>query len=167
VTQAGGRMERIESVDGSRLSERSRRKKNKSAKKSAGRGFRSVVEQAADARSAPFDLDDQEHARTLEGLLDELHESGEALLQTQSLDNIRKYRQAVRAFLDHVVNGMLAVDEQVSGGSVLRRKRFTQVKVVDGKLERLAAEVLQNQGRQLDLLEKINEIRGLLVDLIT
>jgi len=34
-------------------------------------------------------------------------------------------------------------------------------------LERLVAEVLQNQGKQLDLLEKINEIRGLLVDLIT
>jgi uncharacterized protein YaaR (DUF327 family) len=160
-------MERIESLDGSRLSERSRRKKNKSTKKPAGGGFRSVVEHAAEAWSAPFDLDDLGYARTLEGLLDEVHEAGEALLQTQSLDNIRKYRQAVRGFLDHVVNRMLAVEEQVSGGSVLRRKRFTQVKVVDGKLERLAAEVLQNQGRQLDLLEKINEIRGLLIDLIT
>jgi uncharacterized protein YaaR (DUF327 family) len=161
-------MERIESLDGSHLSERSRRKKNKSAKKLAGGGFRSMVEQTANERSALFDLEEQsEHARTLEGLLDEVHESGEALLQSQSLDNIRKYRQAVRAFLDHVLNRMLAVEEQVSGGSVLRRKRFTQVKVIDGKLERLAAEVLQNQGKQLDLLEKINEIQGLLIDLMT
>ena len=127
-----------------------------------------MVEQTANERSALFDLEEQsEHARTLEGLLDEVHESGEALLQSQSLDNIRKYRQAVRAFLDHVLNRMLAVEEQVSGGSVLRRKRFTQVKVIDGKLERLAAEVLQSQGKQLDLLEKINEIQGLLIDLMT
>jgi len=73
----------------------------------------------------------------------------------------------VRSFLDYVVNNMLAVEEQTSGNNILRRKRFTQVRIIDGRLERLVAEVLQNQGKQLDLLEKINEIRGLLVDLIT
>jgi uncharacterized protein YaaR (DUF327 family) len=41
------------------------------------------------------------------------------------------------------------------------------VKIIDNKLESLVQAVLQNQGKQLDVLERINEIRGLLVDLIT
>jgi uncharacterized protein YaaR (DUF327 family) len=161
-------MERIESLDGSYLSGHSRRKRSKSTTKLKAQSFDSVVEEAAQEQSPYFDLDDNsEHRENLEELLDEVHETGEILVESQSLENIKRYRRAVRSFLDYVVSNMLAVEEQTSGSNILRRKRFTQVKIIDGRLERLVAEVLQNQGKQLDLLEKINEIRGLLVDLIT
>lgn len=161
-------MERIESLDGSYLSGRSRRKKSKSAKKLKAQSFESVVEEAAQELSSYFDLDDHSgHRENLEELLDEVHETGEMLVESQSLENIKRYRGAVRSFLDYVVSNMLAVEEQTSGNNILRRKRFIQVKIIDGRLERLVAELLQNQGKQLDLLEKVNEIRGLLVDLIT
>ncbi len=161
-------MERIESLDGSYLSGRSRRKRSKSTKKLKAKSFDSVVEESAQDQSPYFDLDDNsEHRENLEELLDEVHETGEILVENQSLEIIKRYRRAVRSFLDYVVSNMLAVEEQTSGSNILRRKRFTQVKIIDGRLERLVAEVLQNQGKQLDLLEKIDEIRGLLVDLIT
>lgn len=161
-------MDRIESLDGSYLSGRSRRKKSKSTKKLKTQSFDSVVDEAAQEQSPYFDLDDHsEHRENLEELLDEVHEIGEVLVESQSLENIKRYRRAVRSFLDYVVSNMLAVEEQTSGSNILRRKRFTQVKIVDGRLERLVAEVLQNQGKQLDLLERIDEIHGLLVDLIT
>ncbi|MCK5007545.1 MAG: YaaR family protein, partial [Spirochaetales bacterium] len=119
-------------------------------------------------QSLYFGLDENnEHRENLEELLDEVYETGEILVESQSLENIKRYRRAVRSFLDYVVSNMIAVEEQTSGSNILRRKRFTQVKIIDGRLERLAAQVLQNQGKQLDILEKINEIRGLLVDLIT
>jgi len=160
-------MERIESLDGSYLSGRSRRKRSKSTKKLKAKSFDSVVEESAQDQSPYFDLDDNsEHRENLEELLDEVHETGEILVESQSLEIIKRYRRAVRSFLDYVVSNMLAVEEQTSGSNILRRKRFTQVKIIDGRLERLVAEVLQNQGKQLDLLEKIDEIRGLLVDLI-
>ena len=161
-------MERIESLDGSYLSGRSRRKRSKSTKKLKAKSFDSVVEESAQDQSPYFDLDDNsEHRENLEELLDEVHETGEILVESQSLEIIKRYRRAVRSFLDYVVSNMLAVEEQTSGSNILRRKLFTQVKIIDGRLERLVAEVLQNQGKQLDLLEKIDEIRGLLVDLIT
>jgi len=161
-------MERIESLDGSYLSGRSRAKRSKSTKKLKAQSFDSVVEEAAQEQSPYFDPDDNsEHRENLEELLDEVHETGEILVESQSLENIKRYRRAVRSFLDYVVSNMLAVEEQTSGSNILRRKRFTQVKIIDGGLERLVAQVLQNQGKQLDILEKINEIRGLLVNLIT
>jgi uncharacterized protein YaaR (DUF327 family) len=161
-------MDRIESLDGSYLSGRSRRKKDKSTKKLKGRSFASAVEQSIENKSAVFDMEAHgEHRENLEELLDEVHQSGETLIENQSLDSIKRYRQAVSAFLAYVVQHMLDVEEQTSGGDILRRKRFTQVRIVDGKLESLIQGVLRNQVKQLDLLEKINEIRGMLVDLIT
>jgi uncharacterized protein YaaR (DUF327 family) len=50
---------------------------------------------------------------------------------------------------------------------VQKRKRFTQIRVIDQRLEQLVTAVLQNQGKQLNILERVNEIRGLLVNLIT
>jgi uncharacterized protein YaaR (DUF327 family) len=44
---------------------------------------------------------------------------------------------------------------------------FHSVKVVDEKLDRLAAEVLSNHADKLAMLAKIDEINGLLVDLIS
>jgi uncharacterized protein YaaR (DUF327 family) len=161
-------MDRIESLDGSYLSGRSRRKKDKSTKRLKGQSFASIVEQSAEEQSAFFDFEAHgEHRENLEELLDEVHQSGEKLVQSQSLENIKRYRQAVSGFLKFVVGKMLKLEEQTSGGNILRRKRFTQVKIVDGKLESLVQAVLGNQGKQLDVLERINEIRGLLIDLIT
>jgi uncharacterized protein YaaR (DUF327 family) len=161
-------MDRIESLDGSHLSGRSRRKKEKSTEKLKGRSFASVVEQTAEQQTPLFEVEDQgEHGENLEELLDEVNQMGEMLAESQSLENIKRYRQAVSAFLKFVVDNMLTVEEQTSGGNVLRRKRFTQVRIINTKLESLLQGVLQNQGKQLDVLEKINEIRGLLVDLIT
>jgi uncharacterized protein YaaR (DUF327 family) len=48
----------------------------------------------------------------------------------------------------------------------LKRKKFTQVEIIDQKLEQLAAGILSNQKDQLGLLGKIEEINGLLVDLL-
>jgi len=115
-----------------------------------------------------FDLEAHgEHREDLEELLDEVHERGEMLAESQSLENIKRYRAAVSEFLEFVVSNMLTVEERSSGGNIARRKRFTQVKIIDTKLESLVQGVLRNQGKQLDVLEKINEIRGLLIDLIT
>ena len=161
-------MDRIESLDGSYLSGRSRRKKNKSTKRLKGESFASIVEQSAEEKSPFFDFEAHgEHRENLEELLDEVHQSGEMLAESQSLENIKRYRQAVSGFLKFVVDKMLKLEEQTSGGNILRRKRFTQVKIVDGKLESLVQAVLGDQGKQLDVLERINEIRGLLIDLIT
>jgi uncharacterized protein YaaR (DUF327 family) len=161
-------MERIESLDGSHFSGRSRRKKSKRSKQLKARTFSSVVQEAGREESLDFDLEEHaDHRENLGELLDEVHESGEILLESQSLENIKKYRQAVQTFLQYVVDKMLAVEQRTSGSNILRRKRFTQITIIDGKLQRLVTGVLQNQTKQLDLLEKINEINGLLVDLIT
>jgi len=103
----------------------------------------------------------------LEELLDEVSESGERLHESQSLENIRAFRESVKRFLGYVVKHALEVDEHVSGANILKRKKFTLVKVIDRKLESLAAAVLAGQADQMEILRRVDEIRGLVVDLVT
>ena len=49
----------------------------------------------------------------------------------------------------------------------MKKKRFTLVKVIDEKLESLVAEILRGQSEQLKILERIEEINGLIVDIIS
>lgn len=105
--------------------------------------------------------------KVLEGLLDDVHACGDALKERTHPDNIVAYKNAVRSFVRYVVDRSIAVTERTSGGNILKRKKFTQVQVIDEKLEQLAAGILANQKNQLALLAKIEEINGLLVDLIS
>ena len=162
-------MDRIESLEAFQFSKPSERRKAGRGRSSKAARFSSALDRAhAENRQYdPADYADGTLSLSLEELLDEVHGSGEVLIETQSLESVKRYRQAVRSFLDYVVKAMLKVEETTSGGSVARRKRFTQIRIIDEKLERLVSGVLQNQKRQLDLLEGINEIQGLLVDLMS
>jgi uncharacterized protein YaaR (DUF327 family) len=105
--------------------------------------------------------------KILESLLDEVHSSGDLLKEKPLPDNIVAYKNAVRSFVRYVVDRIYTVTESTSGGNILKRKKFTQVQIIDEKLEQLAAGILSNQRDQLALLGKIEEINGLLVDLMS
>ncbi len=105
--------------------------------------------------------------RVLEALLDDVHSAGDTLKGRQTPDTILAYKDAVRSFVGYVVSRAFDVTESTSGGNILKRKKFTQVQVIDAKLEELARGILSNQKNQLAVLERIEEINGLLVDLMS
>lgn len=98
-------------------------------------------------------------------LLDAVFEAGDRLKRHRDTATLMAYKETVRRFLNAVVRRGLDIEERTSGSNVLRRKRYALVKVVDGKLEQLAAGMVTNQREQLQLLARIDEINGLLIDL--
>ncbi len=104
---------------------------------------------------------DEAHA-----LLDEVHQRGDELKREMSLKALERYKNAVRAFLKCVVEHGVGLFETSSGAQVGNRKRFTVVAVIDRKLERLAAGMMATQRDQLDILERVAEINGMLIDLL-
>ena len=103
---------------------------------------------------------------SLEEMLDDIHSIGEKIRENANYETVANYKNAVRAFIKHVVSGALVVEEKHSSPNILRQKKFTLVKIIDQKLERLASGVLMNQRDALGILAKIDEINGLLVNLI-
>jgi uncharacterized protein len=103
----------------------------------------------------------------IEDVLDKVFETGNKLKHEQSIENIKNYKKTVKQFLEYIIRKTIKIEEKTSGINILKRKKFTLIKIIDKKLESLAVDVLGRQKKQLEILGKIEEINGLIVDLIT
>ena len=121
--------------------------------------------------SLPPEIASLPESEILSSLLDNVSESGEALKERPFPDNIVRYKEAVRNFMKFVVSR--AYKKETSKGIIIRKgldvtqKEYTQIQVIDEKLERLAAGILSNQKDKLAILAAVEEINGLLVDLLS
>lgn len=106
-------------------------------------------------------------SETVEGLLDDVNQLGEALKKDATLAALKRYKSSVKRFYKYVVDHSLEAD-RVTGRlnpRTMSRKQYTLIAIIDDKLERLGACVLQNQKDQLDILKKVDELYGILIDL--
>jgi len=158
-------MERIDPTGRSSYSPRNKNKK-KIGKKDGGLIFSSLVDDSEGTEAHEVETELFLQYESVEKMLDEIHAIGEKIRENVSFETISQYRSAVRAFIKHVVTRALKVEEKRSSANILRQKKFTVVKVIDQKLERLASGVLMNQHDTFEILAKIDEINGLLIDLI-
>jgi len=147
-------------------------KKNDEGKK-AGRGkgiFRTSLAKAIDENDAAEGSGAGLPAEYSDGpigdLLDAVHEAGDRLKEHLSIAQVQAYKNAVRNFVHHVVENAWSVEKKTSGGNILKRKEFYRLAVIDESLEKLAAEILRNQRDRLEILRRIDEINGMLVDLL-
>lgn len=159
-------MDRIEPDGFFTRRDRAREKKRVAEGKRPKRSFFSIV--AADTTEtfgSEALLDGAISLEEAHGLLDEIHQAGERLLEEPTPQQAKAYRELIRRFMRGVVPGAYDVQEHQSGGNILKRKRFTLVRQIDQKVERLVAGILQTQGRQFDILGRLEEIHGMLIDL--
>jgi uncharacterized protein YaaR (DUF327 family) len=98
-------------------------------------------------------------------LLDDVHSAGDALKNRPFPDEIQQYKRAVKRFVKFVVNNAFDIKNEKAK---IRKKEitYTSITVIDQKLENLAAQVMASQGEKLDILARVHEINGLLVDLL-
>ncbi|MDX9801337.1 MAG: YaaR family protein [Spirochaetia bacterium] len=110
---------------------------------------------------------------SLEELLDDVHSAGEKLIDKPFISNIKEYRESIKRFIGYIVKNAYNMESDIqsrkyikNGMPVIDEKRWTKIKIIDSQLEKLAFHILQNQRSQLTILKKIEEIEGLLVDLM-
>jgi uncharacterized protein len=162
-------LERIDPFGRSFHSPTSKSKKKAKSKESKRSSFSTLVdgERRTSAGEAVFAELGVDADTSLEEMLDAIHSVGERIRENASREAIDQYRTTVRAFMKYVLANALKLDVKSSSPNILRQKKFTLVKVIDQKLERLASDILTNQRDALETLARIDEINGLLVDLIS
>ena len=107
-----------------------------------------------------------EHEAQLEGLLDEVYATGQQLAANPSPENVIAYKKAVGRFVRQIVSASVELTE--TEGRLrkdMKKPRYAVLHVIDDKLEKLGAYVLQNQKDKLEILRRVDELHGLLVDL--
>jgi uncharacterized protein YaaR (DUF327 family) len=139
-----------------------------------GAGFAGLLEGSLAAREAELGALELGPLRELspsgeavEELLDQVRGAGDALRERPFPQEILEYKRAVRDFLHYVVENGYALKQSQT---ITRKKKnlgpHVQIEVVDRKLEQLAAGLLSGQTTQLELLARLEEITGLLIDLV-
>lgn len=104
----------------------------------------------------------------LAGIVDDINEAGRDLKSQPTLTNVLKYKKKIQQFMQYAV-GRSFISEEVAGARISPlkpQKRYTVIQVIDQKLEKLTAGIIQQQLPQLEILKRVDEINGLIVDLL-
>ena len=116
----------------------------------------------------------------LNSLMDDVRDTGDILKNRPLPEEITRYKQAVRNFINYVVQNTYSLEYENGLPKYLKpgfngergtdeakdQKRHTVILVIDKKLEELASMLLTSQAHQLQLVARLEEIRGLLIDLL-
>jgi hypothetical protein len=104
---------------------------------------------------------DKDHLRQM---LAKIHEQGERLARSMTVRELRAYKQMVKQFLEDTLKRGVGLKETRGWDRRGRAKRYKLLEEVDRLLVEMGEELLQNEQGRLELLEKVGEIRGLLLN---
>jgi uncharacterized protein len=98
-------------------------------------------------------------------MADEITEQGKRLSRTPTYRELKMYQALVRQFIREAVENMYALENRTGWDRRGRQKIYTIVQQIDGKLAELAELVKEGQQNQLEILARLDAIRGMLIDL--
>ena len=102
----------------------------------------------------------------LQNFLDKLSAQGQKLAQSLSLHDLKDFRDLVKTFLRSTFGQSRKLQEDTSWDFQGRPKVMARISKVDHALDELGKQFLEDQAKPLEVLTKIDEIRGLIVDLM-
>ncbi len=98
---------------------------------------------------------------SLEGLMLSVDECAQQLLSDPNEAQLTRYTQAVRQFIRKAQGQAFSVSKQFDRHNRL----YMVVREVDSHLATLTDQVLNQQGKALEMAARIQEIRGILLDM--
>lgn len=98
-------------------------------------------------------------------LMQQVEDQGKVLSESRTIDELRKYKKLVKEFMDDAVAHGLSLEERRGFNRRGRTKIYKLVQEVDRKLIDLTNSVLDKEKSSLDILQKVGEIKGLLVNI--
>lgn len=98
-------------------------------------------------------------------LVGDITKQGEIVAKKADMGELQKYRGMVTALINETVSNGFAFKKSGGMNSRGRSKVFAVVKKINDKLDEMTKKVLQEQKDNINLLDDVDDIRGLLVDM--
>ncbi|NHN35100.1 YaaR family protein [Paenibacillus agricola] len=102
----------------------------------------------------------------LQRILQEIQTQGDRLSKSMTVRELRQYKLLVMKFLEETVRRGVQLRDTRGWDRRGRGKRYKLLEEVDQELLSLADEMLENEQGRIDILNKIGEIRGMLINLV-
>jgi uncharacterized protein YaaR (DUF327 family) len=117
-------------------------------------------------RRALTDLSKEMHAARLQEMKKAIDEQGERLADRVNVREYEKYRRLIREFIEEIVSNGYTFCREDAYASRGRHRYIATIKVIDEKLDKLGKEVIKDHADKIEILSRIDDIRGLLMDLM-
>lgn len=101
----------------------------------------------------------------LENLLKDIEKQGARLANNMTVRELKVYKDLVKKFIKEAVGKAYRLKEEAGWDRRGRYKMYTLIQNIDTRLDELTKIVLEEQSDQLSVLEKLDEIRGMLMDI--
>ncbi len=96
----------------------------------------------------------------------EIEKQGKRLSEHVDISELKVYKRLVMEFLDEAVRGSSRFSKESFLDRRGRHRVFASVKTINEKLEQLTREVLSSEKNNLEIMGRIEDIRGLVLDLV-
>ena len=106
-------------------------------------------------------------AERLSGLLTDIEKEGKKIAKHMDVRDMKYYRSLIQEFMNEIVSRSHKFSRENFLDRRGRHRVYGMIKLVDENLDLLAAELLKEEKDHLLILSKIDEIRGLLLDILT
>lgn len=103
----------------------------------------------------------------LSGLMKEIEEQGARIAKHMDIKDMKKYRATIKEFMNEVVSRSHEFSRENFLDRRGRHRVYGIVRQVDKNLDELASELIKEEKDNLAILGKIDDIRGLLLDIST
>jgi len=105
-------------------------------------------------------------AERLEGLIGNITTWGKKIAEHRDIGDLKQYRSLVREFINEVVTNSHEFSRENFLDRRGRHRVYGIVRLVNAELDELAQDLLSNEKSNIDILAKVDEIHGLLLDMI-
>lgn len=112
-------------------------------------------------------IEEQELRASLSVMMEDITQQGNKLSRKMDIRDMKLYRKMIKEFMNEIVAHSHSFSRENFLDKRGRHRVYGMVKLVDETLDELAEELMREEKDNLTILNKIGEIRGLLLDLLT
>ena len=112
------------------------------------------------------DLSKEMYSARLQEMKKAIDEQGEKLADRVDIKEYEKYRRLIREFIDEIVSNGYSFTRENAFASRGKHRYIATIQIIDEKLDELGKEVMKEHADKIEVLSTIDDIRGLLMDLM-
>ena len=112
-------------------------------------------------------IEEAELQARLNSLMEEITMQGEKIAKRKDIRDMRRYRGLIKDFMNEIVSRSHSFSRENFLDRRGRHRVYGIIRLVDETLDELAQELVKDEKDNLSILNKIGEIRGLLLDIFT
>jgi uncharacterized protein YaaR (DUF327 family) len=103
--------------------------------------------------------DQTEHK--LKDMLKNIEVAGKKLISTRSVEDAKEYKRKIQDYLSFIVKNIYVLKKEPGP---FNYGVHVRIEVINKKLDELTKDIIQAQLETIEIADKIEEIRGLLID---